>query len=1072
MNPIGLRRANANTPQWSLRRQPRADSLTELDDSQQVVVAHNRGALIVLAGPGTGKTATLTESVLARLEEGIAAEEILVITFARDAAAEIRNRIVARVSAGKVPVVSTFHSLALAIVREFTDQDSQPKLVSAPEQEAMIRELIGGFSKEPLLKSRIQWPSALAQALETRGLSVELRNALARAQALNLRSEDLMKIAQQEGSDVWQVVGPFLQMYVDNLEAMNSLDYNELVLQANELLTIEQIRNTLQGRYKVIYVDEYQDSDPLQIAMLRQITRSDTCLVVVGDPDQSIYSFRGAETKSVHNFFENFNHISPQPRAHFLSTSYRFGPKIRDAALRVIERNPIHPQLHNAHGYRQLRVDEARDSLVEVNHYRDDEHQAAEVVEKIMQLRATRNYEWKDFAILVRSGVRSIPTLQRALISAGVPVTTTFDEIPLVEEVPVHALLLAMRAAAGTLPSHEVMDLLHSGLVDMSPSETRRLARALKRSQSEGTNNAFWSVELLATALVSPALTQSVDPQAGGLALTKFLRIQRIVLNARVQIERFESADEIFWDIWQESKWPERLRKVSLSQDASASIAHHSLDAVISFFEALGTYRRRIRAKLGWKNVIEHVQSLFVPTRQVLSDSMRDAVTIMSAHRSKGLDWNVVFVCSVNESVWPDLRRRTSVLSPERLTGSGLEDVVDRSVVIQEERRLFYVACTRAKEQLFVSSTSANSRSDVVPSRYLQQLLPGSDYDATKEPVDSARFTASQLVAQLRRVTLDATKSPELRQHAFMRLAYLAQVRDEQGALLFPEAHPDSWWGTFDFTHSENDIDDRAKPLYLRGSSLETFDNCSLLWFLQRKAEAEEAKNSSLSFGSIIHALADAVEKSVIPADLESIESIINQLWPRLDFDTTWQRESERVSAVDCMKAFLNWRNARKRNVYGTEVDFDDVWTITKSDGQTERLRLKGQADVVEISDDNGIYIIDLKTFGYPPKADDVENNLQLAIYQVAASLGFIKDSSHHAAGAALISLRDSKAGQPLTLEQSSIESRRDWIESKMLGFAEIARSEGYEASVCSFCRFCQFKKVCPLQIEGRQALS
>lgn len=1073
MNPISLRRNLTHTTNWTLNRDVKKQIDYPLDESQLKVVQHNRGALIVLAGPGTGKTATLTQSVIARLEAGVSAEDILVITFARDAAAEVRNRIISRIDGSQIPTISTFHSLALSIVREFTNEETIPKLVSAPEQEAMIRELVSGFAEEELLKNTISWPQDLSEALTTRGLSVEMRNALARVQTLGLRSEDIEQIAIQENNEVWKVVGPFLRMYLDTLADMNSLDYNELMIQANELLKLEHVQTQMQQRYKVIYVDEYQDSDPLQIVMLKALTTKDTCLVVVGDPDQSIYSFRGAESRSVENFAEMFRHILPGPKIHFLSTSYRFGEAIRDAAHRVISRNPIHPHLQNATGYRQLQVDLQKHSAIDVTHYRDDEHQAAEIVEKIMQLRALHNFDWKDFAILVRSGIRSIPTLQRTLISAGIPVTTIYDEIPLIDEPPVHALLLALKCAAGKLTTHEIVELLHSGLADMTPSDTRRLARLLKQHHPELAKGAFWSESILSEALMQPAITAPINPEHGGISLTKFQRLQRIILDARTQINQATSADEILWNIWIDSKWPERLRRMSLSNDASASIAHHHLDSVISFFESLATYRRRIQAKLTWRNTEKHIQSLYVPTRLVLTDSNRDAVTLMSAHRSKGLDWNVVFVCSANESVWPDLRRRTSLLAPERLTRETLSEILDRSIVVQEERRLFYVACTRAKQYLYVSSTAANSRSDAVASRYLSQVLPGSEYDESQPTLDTPRFTATQLIAQLRRVASDVSQPEAIQTEAIHRLAYLAQQRDKSGELLFPEAHPSSWWGVVPETSSTHPIDDPTKPLYLRGSSLETFDNCSLMWFLQRKAEAEETKNASLSFGSIIHALADAVEREVIPADIEQIENMINELWPRLDFDTTWQREGERISALECMNAFLNWRNQRTRRLFGTEVDFDGIWTLTKRDGQTEQLRLKGQADIVEISDDKGVYIIDLKTFQYPPKAEAVEENLQLAIYQVAVTLGLVTDSTDHtSAGAALISLRKPKSGLPVQLNQSSIEDRKDWIEDKMIQFAEVARSEGYEAKICSSCAYCRFKKVCPLQNEGKQVLS
>lgn len=1073
MNPIGLRRPVGQITQWNLSREVRTPQHGQLDESQRKVVEHNAGALIVLAGPGTGKTATLTQAVIARLEEGINPEEILVVTFARDAATEIRDRITSQIRGGAVPTITTFHSLALSIVREFSDRETQPRLMSAPEQEATIRELVAGYSDEQVLTSRIQWPQELAAALETRGLSVELRNALARVQTLNMSPEQIAAYAHEDKSEVWNVVALFQEEYLDNLAKKNLLDYNELMIVAHNLLGDRNIRESLQRRYKVIYVDEYQDSDPLQISILQLMTSSSTCLVVVGDPDQSIYAFRGAESKSIGTFQESFKHIQPQPRVHSLSTSYRFGPAIRDAAFRVISRNPVHPNLQDADGYRRLQVDESKTSSVEVTHYRDAEHQAAEIVERIMQMRAVHAFDWSDFAILVRSGVRSVPTLQRALISAGIPVATTYDDMPLSEELPVHALLLALKCAAGRLSPQDVHHLLHTGLGDMSASETRRLARLLKQEFPDVAKGAFWSEQVLADALLDPSMTGSLNPQAGGLALLKFLRLQRIMLDARIRIDRYDSADEILWTIWSESKWPERLHKMSLSLDASASIAHHHLDSVMALFEALGTYRRRIQSKLGWINATEHIQSLFVPTRESISTLNRDVVTLMSAHRSKGLDWNVVFVCSVDETTWPDLRRRTSVLTPERLTHQGLTGALDRTQVVQEERRLFYVACTRAKQYLFLSSTAGNTQGDSVASRYLSQAVPGSDFNPEQPVGDSPRYTAIQLIAQLRRIATDDMQSDEMKTAATQRLAFLAQQKDASGELLFPEAHPDSWWGVAPDTENAIPVDDPSKALYLRGSSLDTFDKCSLMWFLQRKAEAEETKNSSLSFGSVIHALADAIERGVIPADIEQIERVIDQFWSRLDFDTTWLRDKERKNALECMGAFLNWRQRRKRTLFGTEVDFDGTWTVTGPNGETEQFRLKGQADVVEMSDSTGVFIIDLKTFGTAPKQEDVENNLQLAIYQIAASLGFVTgDSSHTADGAAIVSLRKPKAELPLQIDQSSIENRRDWIESKMLHFANIARTEGYEATLCSSCRFCRFKKVCPLQNEGKQVLS
>jgi superfamily I DNA/RNA helicase len=152
-SPISHIQPAKPTPKWVLERKAPEPALAKsLDEFQEVVANHRHGALLVLAGPGTGKTATLTETVVRIINEGqIQASEILVLTFARKAAEEIRDRIVARVGSGKLPAVSTLHALGLSLVREFSDQDiTELKLMSAPEQELVVRELVKGTLEQSI----------------------------------------------------------------------------------------------------------------------------------------------------------------------------------------------------------------------------------------------------------------------------------------------------------------------------------------------------------------------------------------------------------------------------------------------------------------------------------------------------------------------------------------------------------------------------------------------------------------------------------------------------------------------------------------------------------------------------------------------------------------------------------------------------------------------------------------------------------------------------------------------------------------------------------------------------------
>ena len=197
--------------------------------AQQLVIDHTSGAMLVLAGPGTGKTFTLTQAVTERItRDGFEPSEILVLTFARKAADEIRERIALAAPSGSLPHVATFHSLALALVTEFGNSDvSQPTLWSAPQQELSVRELLRSIADEPAVARSFGWPESLREALTTRGLAIEIRNALGRAQSLGMSASKLASVTAH--SLEWSAVAKVYEEYLETLDQQLSLDYNELI---------------------------------------------------------------------------------------------------------------------------------------------------------------------------------------------------------------------------------------------------------------------------------------------------------------------------------------------------------------------------------------------------------------------------------------------------------------------------------------------------------------------------------------------------------------------------------------------------------------------------------------------------------------------------------------------------------------------------------------------------------------------------------------------------------------------------------------------------------------------------
>ena len=250
---------SSHAPAYRLVRRPLpAASAPRLDKAQQRVVDHEGGPLLVLAGPGTGKTTTIVAAVADRIERrGIAAERILVLTFSRKAAAELRERITARLRrTTREPLAVTFHSYAYALARrEFVlAGDEPPRLLSAPEQLLEVRRMLRGEAQD----GGARWPERLRQALATRGFAEEVRDLLLRAAERGLDGRGLRQLGKQRDRDDWMAAAAFLDRYAArfDLAPVPAYDYAEIVRIAAALLSREETRQRERGAYDVVPVDE------------------------------------------------------------------------------------------------------------------------------------------------------------------------------------------------------------------------------------------------------------------------------------------------------------------------------------------------------------------------------------------------------------------------------------------------------------------------------------------------------------------------------------------------------------------------------------------------------------------------------------------------------------------------------------------------------------------------------------------------------------------------------------------------------------------------------------------------
>ncbi|GEB60571.1 ATP-dependent helicase [Streptomyces gardneri] len=1121
----------------------------QLDAAQREVVDHTGGPLLVLAGPGTGKTTTLVEAVAARMERGADPERLLVLTFSRKAAVELRDRMATRLGGRRPPQATTFHSYCYALIRAHQDAElfAEPlRLLSGPEQDLAVRELLAGqIDLEKAGLGQVGWPDELRACLTTRGFADEVRAVLARSRELGLGPDALARFAERVGRPDWKAAAGFLAEYLDVLDLQGVLDYTELVHRAVPLAGSTRLPG-----YDAVYVDEYQDTDPAQVRLLHALTGGGRGTVVAfGDPDQSIYAFRGADVNGILDFPDAFGGGGVK----VLGTSRRAGAGLLGATRLLTQRMPLtRLPSEKVRAHRELTADRPG-GRAEAYTYPTASAEAENIADLLRRAHLEDGVPWQDMAVLTRAAA-TLPSLRRALTSAGVPVETDAADTPLRHEPAVSPLLLALRAVAkpqptepardsdlvvgmrsagaggtsqaelwgrvgttthGAVPSaspsthapaepepgpdaeapapsaapaqpdetatgtatatagwltvETAQELLASPLAGVDPADLRRLGRALRdEERAAGNKVPPPSDVLLARALAEPERLVAHDPAyaRGAQRLGKLLQETRTLLDAG------GTAEEALWVLWNGTPWPGRLERAALRGGPAGRNADRDLDAVCALFETAARAEERVGGR-GVLNFLEELDAQDIAADTLTRRHTRpDAVRLMTAHRSKGLEWSFVVVAGVQEGLWPDLRRRGSLLEADRIGRDGLAEPLTPGALLAEERRLFYVAATRARDRLVVTAVKAPAEDGDQPSRFLTEF--GAE---PKEVPGRPRrpLAVSALVAELRATTVDPAASPALRDAAAHRLASLAALTDEDGQPLVPAAHPDRWWGLFEPTHSTVPLRDRDLPVALSPSALENLaTTCSLQWFLGREVKAAAPATAAQGFGNVVHVLADEVASGRTPADLDVLMARLDSVWDALAFDAPWKSAQEKAHARVALERFLQWHVMDRggRTPAASEHGFD----VTLAAGEYE-VRIRGSMDRVETDEHGRAYVVDFKTGKSAPTRDEVAHHPQLAVYQLAVREGALDEvfDGHRPepGGAELVQLRQAapkkEGGDALPKVQAQEPLDGEWVGDLLATAAGRVLDERFTPTTGQHCANCAFRASCSAQPEGRQ---
>lgn len=1057
-----------------------------LDAAQQAVVEHRGGPLLVLAGPGTGKTTTLVEAVVHRVtQDGLRPDELLVLTFSRRAAAQLRSRIAGRLGTTvREPSAMTFHAYAFALLRAdaVVRGAPSPRLLAGPEQDVMIRELLAGDVDERTL----DWPVSLLPALRTRGFASQLRDFLMRATERGLGPDDLARYAHEFDRHEWDAASRFLTEYeqVTSLRApVAAYDPAELVAAASDLLAADSTALTAQRQARrVVFVDEYQDADPAQEQLLQLLAGGGRDLVVVGDPDQSIYSFRGSDVEVIRRFGERFRSADGTPaRSIALRTSRRLTPELLVASRRVAERlgGPVaHRNLVSVEPDAESRAgaDGAAAtggwSAVGVAVLGSATREAAHIAGVLRSAHLRDGVPWSSMAVLVRTA-RQLGPLRRALSGAGVPVSVEVDAVPFTDEPAVRPLLWLLEVALDRRRLDVVLaiDLVTGPYGGADALALRRLRRRLRLDHAvrettgddavaEAADSEPNSGQLLVEALADATRLEDLPAAVGAPARA----IARILAAARAALtEPGATAETALWAMWSAASVAQRWVSTAVGHDPGSPTADRDLDAVLALFDAASRFVDRLPSA-GPEVFLDHVADQQFPADTLApSAPTRDTVALLTAHAAKGLEWDIVVVAGVTEGVWPDLRVRDSVLGASELTHrlSGLHETPGAilSSLLADERRLFYVAVTRARRQLLVTATADEETS---PSRFLDELDPiGADAAATPgvprtesvRPIERSErgLDVGSLVAHLRSVvcteTADDAAALNRRLAAAHQLARLAAV----GA---PGADPSTWYGIAAVS-DPSPLVGPDETVRVSPSQVDGLLRCPLKSVLERHV-GETAESVAQQTGVLIHQLGHELAQGL---DTAQLRARFDELWRNVDAGEGWVAERQYRRTRAMVDRLEGWSRKDHREILDSEREFDVV---------IGRARVSGRVDRLERDDAGRLVVLDLKTSSTPVRAADVGVHPQLGIYQLAVEAGAFSEGLE-SGGASLVQLGADRKESEQAQGPLADAPDPDWAATVLAEAAELVGAAVFEARPNEWCDRCTMRWCCPARPEGGQ---
>lgn len=619
-----------------------------LNSEQKKAVLSTRGPILVLAGAGAGKTKTIAERIRHLVHTGVAPSAILAITFTNKAAKEMRERIEQGLGVSERPFVSTFHSLGVYILRE---------------QSVKV-----GIKRHFTIFDRDDSKKAVRETLLTLGLDPKTHDAgrimsvISREKGSGTNPRDYSN--SEERGYFREIVGQVWPEYEKILRRDNALDFDDLLLKTMSLLESDQrVRHYYQNIWHYIHIDEYQDTNRVQYEISKMLVGKDKNICAVGDIDQNIYSWRGADIKNILDFEKDY----PDARVITLEENYRSTKTILEAANAVIEKNKIRLK-------KNLFTENATGEKIGLFQGFDETSEAEFIADKAAEF-IKNGVRPEEIAVLFRANFQS-RVLEEAFMKRDIPyqlLGTRFFERKEVKD---------------------IVSYLRAALNPDSLSEKRRIINVPVRGIGKTTVLKIFSGD------------ESLLPLSMKTKLKDFGTLLKEIEKTSKQKRPSETISFIIKMSGLEKEWKD-------GGDEGRARLENAYE--------LSNFASRYDHESPEEGILNFLADAALQSDQ---DEMKDgqsAVRLMTVHASKGLEFDIVFISGLEDGLFPARLRQSAAMAggPHQKTNEELARPEDR----EEERRLFYVALTRARKKVFLSGAETRTlfgrRQINIPSQFI-----------------------------------------------------------------------------------------------------------------------------------------------------------------------------------------------------------------------------------------------------------------------------------------------------------------------------------------------------------------